>query len=122
MDTFTRSYIQTILWAEMDHADEQGGEPLERNYGPEDFAPEALARIVSDCARFQERAGDLINEPDHRGDAGADFWFTRAGHGVGFWDGDWPENGERLTVLAKSFGEQWVTVGDDGRLYLDGGK
>jgi hypothetical protein len=33
-----------------------------------------------------------------------DFFLTRNGHGAGFWDGDY-KNGEKLTEIAKSFGE-----------------
>lgn len=55
------------------------------------------AVVTLDHAAKQEALGDLDR-------AGADFWFTRNGHGVGFWDGDW-ENGDALTALAKSFGD-----------------
>jgi hypothetical protein len=55
-----------------------------------------------------ERTGQDVEKIAH------DFWLTRNGHGAGFWDGDYKlsefdliyENlGDRLTELAKNFGE-----------------
>ena len=45
-----------------------------------------------------------------------DFWYTRNGHGTGFWDGDY-ENGKVLTDIAQSFGEVETYEGDDHLLY-----
>lgn len=126
LDEFTRAYVECLLWAETDNATEQGGEPLDRNYGAEDFAPEALQTILDDCQRFQnENRADLDQYPDHNGYTGAElaghnFWLTRNGHGTGFWDREYlPEDlRDRLTSAAQGAGEVWVYVGDDGRLYL----
>jgi hypothetical protein len=117
MNAFTRQYIETMLWAETDNADDSGGAPLDDNYTAKDISPEALKRIEADCAAFQEQAGGLI--AGRESDAGHDFWLTRRGHGAGFWDGDWPEaDGETLTELSKRLGHVDVYVGDDNRLYL----
>ena len=32
LDDFTRAYLEAILWAETDNADDKGGEPLDANY------------------------------------------------------------------------------------------
>lgn len=45
--------------------------------------------------------------------AGHDFWLTRSDSGTGFWDGDWPENGDALTEAAKSYGSFDLTVDED---------
>jgi len=45
-----------------------------------------------------------------------DFWYTRNGHGTGFWDGDY-EEGDALTKIADSFHEVNTYEGDDGQLY-----
>ena len=47
-----------------------------------------------------------------------DFWLTRNGHGTGFWDGDYPETGDRLTELAKKFGECNLYVTDDNEIEI----
>jgi hypothetical protein len=121
LDQFTRAYIETALWSSI--GDDY--EPLDATYGVEDIAPEALERIIADCAAFQAaNAEDIATGPDHPEYnsielAGHDFWLTRNGHGAGFWDGDWPEDvGERLTQAAKKFGQCDLYVGDDGKLYV----
>lgn len=105
MDSFTRAYLHAAAFTE--DPDPGQGEYPEPNHG--ELSPEFCARAAIDCARFQEAAGDLITEdPDH---AGRDFWYTRNGHGCGFWDGDWPEAaGETLTALAETFGEEYGPV------------
>ena len=32
---------------------------------------------------------------------GHDLWLTSAGHGAGFWDGDWDMDGDALTKLVE---------------------
>jgi hypothetical protein len=88
--------------------------PADDNYSVSDISEELMARIVRDCAKFQDE-NDLSESGDSR--AGRDFWLTRCGHGCGFWDGDWPETGEVLTKEAKAFGNVDLYVGDDGLIY-----
>lgn len=54
--------------------------------------------------------------------AGHDLWLTRNGHGTGFWDRDRKVEklGELLSNYAERMGEQYVVVGDDGWIYLEG--
>jgi hypothetical protein len=128
-DEFTRAYMEAILFAETDW----DGEPLDANYDISDFSQESLSAIKKDCAEFQAQAniGEIDGAPsylppaqlrqprkvDSDGMAGHDFWLTRAGHGGGFWDGDWPEpHGDRLTKLSEKFGGVCVTVDDDTTL------
>lgn len=123
MDEFTRAYMQAMLWAETDNANDQGGEPLDANYDMTDFSAEALRRIHKDCAEFQQKANldeiQSYSEVNINEMAGHDFWLTRVGHGAGFWDGDWEEeDGKRLTDLSEWFGNVDVYVGDDGKLEL----
>jgi hypothetical protein len=114
LDTFTKQYLETALWAETD----DNGDPLDRNHELCSFAPETLARAIADCAAFQ--AANAADIGERASDAGHDFWLTRNGHGTGFWDGDWPEDaGKRLTVASKRFGEIHLYVGDDGLLYFE---
>lgn len=118
LDEFTRAYIEAMLFSTSDQSDEQGGEPLDKNYSVSDIAPETMELIVEDCADFQKRFGHLIE--DDGGDwgrAGHDFWLTREGHGAGFWDGGWPNHGDELSEAAKSYGGFDLTVGDDGLIY-----
>lgn len=96
---------------------------LSECYGWADIEDGALARMLADCARFQAEAGDnLAGYPlEH---AGHDFWLTRNGHGAGFWEVDFgtDETCAALTALAKEFGACDLSPGDDGKLYLIGGR
>lgn len=119
MDSFTRQYLATALWSSTDESREDGGDPMDRNYTLEDISPETAAWAQADCDRFREAAGDLLEE--RPGDLAAhDFWLTRNGHGAGFWDGDWPRNGEALSAMVgwrTDFGEVSLYIGDDGLIY-----
>ncbi len=113
---FLQAYITSALWSSTDESDDQGGEPLDLNYSADDLAPETLAKMTADCAKFlTENAADI---GDNVSQAGHDFWLTRTRSGVGFWDRDcWPDDGKRLTEAAHGFGEVNLYVGDDGKIY-----
>jgi hypothetical protein len=116
MDAFTTSYIETALWSTTDNANASGGSPLDDNYGVDDIAGPTLARMIEDCAAFQEANVKHIGDRDEQ--AGYDFWLTREGHGAGFWDGDWDEPGATvLTDAAHAYGSFDLYVGDDGKVY-----
>jgi hypothetical protein len=126
VDLFTQHYIKAALWATNDESNDGGGVPLDDNYSEDDFTDEALADIKAECKRFQEEnAADITAEncltaTHYVEQAGHDFFLTRNGHGVGFWeDDDWKEEaGERLSEAAKAFGETNIYVGDDGKLHV----
>ncbi len=125
VNEFIASYKETILWSETD----DDGEPLDKKYGFEDFSKEALDRINADCRAFLHAAGPwLALENSYisptKGSsisalAGHDFWLTRAGHGAGFWDGDWNDSvSQSLTDKSHSMGNLDIYVGDDNKLYF----
>lgn len=119
LDIMLASYVETALWSSYDQTTDQGGEPLDRNYGREDIAPESLTRMRIDCAAFLAvHARDIELSDQTPAQVGHDFWLTRNGHGAGFWDGDYPEpQGAQLTAAAHAFGESDLYVGDDGKVY-----
>jgi hypothetical protein len=126
LQSFTNAYIEALLFSSNDESNDQGGDPLDKNYGPEDFSPEARAKIDADCKAFYDAHGHLFTDenckykgctPDEY--AGHDFWLTRQGHGCGFWDGDWAEDAaETLDKACKALGELYPCVGDDGQIHF----
>lgn len=119
-EEFFASYIETALWASMDNSDpETGGDPMDSNYGSEDIAPAALKSMRADCRAFLARAECFIDaEPAQTyRQAAHDFWLTRNGHGAGFWDGDWPVYGDKLTAISEAAGDYDLYVGDDGKVW-----
>lgn len=111
MDDFCSAYIEAALWSS---TDDSSGQPLDVNYESADISEETLRKMQSDCDKFQELAGEMIDGREER--AGHDFWLTRNGHGSGFADGQWPEYEKELTELSKKFGETWLIVGDNNEI------
>lgn len=117
LTNFVNSYIDTALWSTNDESDEQGGEPLDKNYSPGDIAPETRRKMFLDAASFYRAHVMDFDDPSQ---AGHDFWLTRNGHGAGFWDGDYPEpEATLLTKASEAYGEFNLYVGDDGQIYGD---
>ena len=101
--------------------------PADDNYGVGDISADLMDRIMEDCSAFQSDNDNLLNlwyvearETPER--AGHDFWLTREHHGAGYWD-RWSSStsegriGKMLTDAAHSYGEMYLYVGDDGKIY-----
>ena len=115
LSEFVNSYIETALWSSNDESDESGGEPLDKNYGPSDLAPETRRQMFLDAASFYKAN---LMDFDDPGRAGHDFWLTRNEHGAGFWDGDYPEpQATRLTKAAEEYGQFDLMVGNDNQIH-----
>ena len=115
MDTFTTAYLEAIEFTDF-HSD---NEELQNSDG---LSPDLLASIEADCAAFQEANADALDEAyDEHGftlaQAGHDFWFTRNGHGAGFWDRGLGAVGTRLSNAARVYGACELYAGDDGLVY-----
>jgi hypothetical protein len=114
LDAFTRSYIETALWSSTDNANDQGGEPLDKNYNADDISPETMAQMIADALKFQKRNAELLydsNLDDER--AGHYFWLSRNGHGSGFFD----EGLDKLQDAARAYGAFDLYIGDDGQIW-----
>lgn len=113
MDTFTKAYVEALLWSSSGDHDS----PLGREANINEISPQLMERIEADCKNFQ-----LFNSEHFDGkysEAGHDFALTRNRHGAGFWDGDWPEPaGTLLTDAAHAVGELELYRGDDGLIYV----
>lgn len=113
LNEFERGYIEAMFFTNGDTGSDD--ETLLNRLGTEKLTREAIAAIVKDCDAF---AGHVMPDGcfvrqwlDRFADysdaqAGRDFWFTRQGHGVGFWErselnlkGDDAAEYERLTAL-----------------------
>ncbi len=115
LNEFVQSYLVTMLWSSYDLTDNDDNcEPLDENYGIDDISDELKKESIDDCKDFLTQADDMI---DDYGSAGHDFWLTRNGHGAGFWDGDYPEHGDKLTEISKIYGGSDPYSGDDGKIY-----
>lgn len=67
-----------------------------------------------ECEAFLAEVDEAFPENDFdAGQMGHDFLLTRNGHGAGFWDGDWGDDGDELTRIAKGYGNISLYLGDD---------
>lgn len=124
LDGFTRGYIEALFFTDTGSSDD--GELAHATVA--ELAPETIAKIIGDCETFQTanaallesayatRAGLVEEYDDIR--AGRDFWYTRNGHGVGFWDRGLGEFGELLTEACRKFRMIDLYQGDDQLIYL----
>jgi hypothetical protein len=117
-EPFTRAYIECALWSSTDNSRDDGGDPLDQNYGPDDIADDTLDEMIDDCRQFQ--ADNTADIGDEHARAGHDFWLTRNGHGAGFWDR--PEvygqaQADRLSEACDPWGSYDLYIGDDGQIY-----
>lgn len=118
LDRFTAAYIEAVFFT--DTGDD--GQPSREA----DLSGDALADIEADCRSFWRRFGcyvttDICNEAfgDPITQAGHDFHFTRNGHGVGFWEDEWPEcYRDMLTKAAENYGPLDIYEADDGLIYV----
>lgn len=126
LDVFTQGYIEAMFftWPE-DQGEYIGGIT---SPGFSDISTGTLIDIINDCSAFQEQACSLLEQayatPIYdKVQAGRDFWFTRNGHGVGFWDRGLPgtlgnDLGNMCGWRSKNFPELDAHLGDDGKVYL----
>ena len=131
-DEFTRGYIEAMFFTNSGSRDDGDLE----HASVAELAPETVERIIRDCERFQRANANLLAlaygraEKTMRGPeqytptrAGNDFWYSRNGHGTGFWDRGLDLVGEALHATCgwrTSFPEVDLYRGDDGRIYLGG--
>lgn len=111
---FIDGYVEAALWSSTDEA----GHPLDARYSKLDLSAEAMDRVMDDCLKFLRENADDLAKARSPAENGHDFWLTRNGHGVGFWDRGLEEVGERLTEACDKYGECWLYVWSDGKLYF----
>lgn len=110
-ERFFQAYLETAIWSSSDETDDQGGEPLDKNYTVEAFTKVALKTARKDCQAFYDLHGDLMCQANaDMSQHGHDFWLTRNRHGAGFWDRGYGAFGDELSTAAKAFGECHVLV------------
>lgn len=122
LDAFTKGYAECALWSSNDESDDNGGEPLDKNYDVSDISRETLEKMIADCAKFQANNDILLRavytKKYDAHSAGHDFWLTRNGHGAGFWDhADLDQ--KIMTLLSdasKAFGGVDLYVSDAGEV------
>lgn len=112
-DSYVNSYLESLMWSD--------GELDE--YTVYDVEPNSRRQAEKDLEEFTKQAQRFLTHDADESQIAHDFALTRNGHGAGFWSR--PEiygkvEADRLTELAKSFGETYIYAGDsEGVVYID---
>jgi len=119
LDRFTNAFIEAFYFADTG----EDGQPD----SDADLSEACRLDIEADCRSFWRRFGRYLTTETCRKafddpvtQAGYDFYMTRQGHGVGFWEDEWPgpaRHRDLLTKAAKGYGELFMYQGDDGLIY-----
>lgn len=124
IDDFTWGYITTLFWCTSEDEFPEycySGEFSITEEDAERLSVGTLETIIDDCASFQNSCAELLEQTgasDFRN--GGDFALTRNRHGAGFWDRGYGESGTKLTKMSRPYGEFYLYLGDDGRIYANG--
>jgi hypothetical protein len=121
---FIKGYTSCMLWSSVGSHPETE-EDLE-NLEDYPLAEETKEKIEKDCRKWIKtnllslKAYALTYESEYQvwECAGHDYWLTRAGHGVGYWDRGLGKLGDRLTKACKKSGYVYAYLGDDLLIYL----
>jgi hypothetical protein len=110
VDVAYESAITTLLWSEID----DNGEPFDGRAGdvvdPDDgFYTQVRDFVRSNWGDIQDMSPDSI---------GHNFVLSKNHHGTGFWDRGLGELGDRLHGACDSYGETYLFLGDDNRVYI----
>ena len=130
LEKMVQGYLECALWSTHAHLEEGEENPQTwdaHNYAVSDISEKGMKQATEDCAAFLEEALPLLTHEEKRDTPrysweeylGHNFWLTREGHGVGFWDGRY-ENGDALTKLCKPWGNasDSMMLNDDGEIDL----
>lgn len=116
-DDFLRGYLDAALFT-TDPSPPSGCDYVESGRADELFPsiPDwFIEQARKDCARFTVENTELLLKAGDPWRNGADFWYTRNGHGVGFWDRGYPDEvADPLTDAAHAYGDCYLMAEDLG--------
>lgn len=135
-----RRFVYGYVGIALDSSEEAEEADPDKGFGSEPFNiheidADTFGQMITECMGFMLRVEALVeivqrgNLTDKAEDAlekledfermGSDFWHTRAGSGVGFWEADrWPLYGAALdTIVTDHYPPQMLYRGDDGLIY-----
>lgn len=106
-----RAYLECAIWADAESSGISCGATA---------SSKAEQQATEDCDAFwslarEEGLEPVLLEQLSLEEIGHNFYLDRQGHGAGFWDRNLGADGDKLSKLAKSFGEVYLS-GDEGTL------
>lgn len=114
-----RGYVEAVFFTDC-----HGDDPELEDATFADLSTESLAQIITDCMELRKAHPDAVAAfvaefGEER--LGHQFWYTRNGHGTGFWESEFEHipGIESLTDFSRGKSDAWVYRGDDGKVYVD---
>jgi hypothetical protein len=112
---FINAYIEAALWSSTcsDGVEDDTG-PLEDlafddgAFSEYSISLNSMKQIVEDCLAFIEKNEPIFSEHWTYEQAGHDFWLDRNGHGTGFWDRGYDDEGAELCENAAKYKEVYL--------------
>lgn len=113
------AFLEAALWSTPCSDESLGDEYLDELYSFEEIDQESANKVKAFCLQFAEAAGvDALLENNYS-QAGHDLFLTISGAGCGFWDGEWQENGARLTHLCDDLVKHIEVYDSEGTVFID---
>jgi len=116
---FLTGYLEAMCFCDLPEEFVASG-PFDMGDWANKLSPDLLKKATEDSVKFLEYAHDMVKH--HYKMAGADLWFTRCGHGVGFWSREevWGNDADTLKEIVQlHFSEMYLYIGDDDLLYIE---
>ena len=116
VDEVLQHFIVAALWSTTD--DE--GEPLQNNYSYGDIPGSELDKLRNLIVEFIEQNQKTLKKYNITAEAlGHDLFLDSQGHGAGFWDRGYGDDGATLSESAsKIFASDQPYIGDDKKIYF----
>ena len=121
LDAFTQGYIEAAFFTDTGYPENEDLEDADTS----EIAPDALTKVIADCANWQEKNAELLQLAYDRDyepvQAGRDYWLTRNSHGAGFWEREELEAdslGDKLSDACR-YSSVNMYRGDDGLIYFE---
>ncbi len=113
LDGFVQGYLKCALWS----TNNVHGDPLDCQYGIDDFDCASLDSAIKDCDQFRKDGAIHLTSPPfmlaHAATIGHNFWLSRNGHGSGLHDMFDHHSAAALHGLASTYGDKCVFTSYD---------
>ena len=119
VDEVLRHFIMAGLWASHDEVNEDS-ENLDENYSQDDVSEESISEIKRGIRNFINETHNILARHEISAEmVGHDLFLDSQGHGVGFWDRGYGDDGDTLSKASEQvFASDPPYVGDDGKIYF----
>ena len=114
------SYFEAVLFGETRMSECDSCDGTFEDFSIYDIDEKSLIEQFADLDKFFSEVDEILENTDYTHDQAChDFYFTRVGHGVGFWENDHCEDkeGKLLTDIAQKYRELYC-YDENGTVFI----